>query len=107
MALEQVIMATFQNPKTGGKYTLTQLIWELKNTLGFATFFTIQLKLAFSGDPAAIACIDSYLEPTDQELANLGIPESEWGPLRKCTDSGFLVIVTANDQASRTPPAAE
>ena len=97
-------MAEFANPKTGGKYTLTELVWQLKHTQGFAAFFTIQLKLAFAGDEAAIACIDSYLEPTDQELGGLGIPESEWGALRKCTDSGFLVIVTANDEASRTPP---
>ena len=76
----------------------------LADTQGFAAFFTIQLKLAFAGDEAAIACIDSYLEPTDQELGGLGLPESEWGSLRKCTDSGFLVIVTANDEASRTPP---
>ena len=98
-------MAEFANPNTDGKYTLNGLIWELKNTQGFALFFTTQLKLAFGGDPAAIKCIDSYLEPTDSELANLAIPESEWGPLKKCTDSGFLVIVTADDEASKVPPA--
>ncbi len=99
-------MAVFQNPKTGGKYTLTQLIWELRHTAGFAGFFNTQLKLAFEGKPDAIACIDSYLDPTDTELANLGIPEADWGPMRKCTDSGFLVVVTADEEASRPPPAS-
>ena len=41
---------------------------------------------------AAIACVDSYLAPTDQELQDLDIPTSEWDTMRKCTDRAYLLL---------------
>jgi hypothetical protein len=91
----------FANPNTGAKYNITTLKGALQDTTtGFAQFFAAQLKLANQGNPSAIACVDSYLEPSDQELENLGIHRSQWGPLRKCTDLGLLVHVMADDEAT-------
>ena len=47
----------------------------------------------------AIDCVNSYLEPTDEELQDLGIPASEIDSMRRCTDSGLLVIVTAQQNS--------
>lgn len=87
-------------PNEGRKLTLWELVKKLEeNEEGFAEFFATQLKLANMGDGKAIACVESYYEPTDDELANFGIHESQWGSMRRCTDSGLLVIVTARQTA--------
>ena len=87
-------------PNPNGKYDLTQLLAKLEaNQNDFAEFFATKLKLANLGDQNAIACVDSYFEPTDQELQDLGIPASQWGPMRKCTDSGLLVVAKAKEKA--------
>jgi hypothetical protein len=53
------------------------------------------------GDGKAIECVESYYEPTDEELENLGLHESQWGSMRRCTDSGLLVIVVAKQTAPK------
>lgn len=83
----------------GKPFSLLQLV-EMLRDRAFAQFFFELLKRAEAGDPAATACLNSYLEPTDRELQNLGVPESRWGSLRKCTDSGLLVAVIAQQNAS-------
>jgi len=86
-------------PNPGKAYTLWELIGHLQDR-GFAGFFLDLLKRAEANEPGAIECVDSYLAPTTQELQNLGIPASQWASMRKCTDSGLLVIVTAQQNAS-------
>jgi hypothetical protein len=83
-------------PNPNGKpYTLWELVALLKDKT-FAQFFVNLVKRAEDNDPAAIACVNSYLAPTDQELQDLDIPASDWGTMRKCTDSGLLAIAKAN-----------
>jgi hypothetical protein len=83
-------------PNPNGKpYTLWQLVALLKRDKTFAQFFLDLSKRAQEKDPAAIACVNSYVAPTDQELQDLDIPTSEWDTMRKCTDSGFLAITKA------------
>jgi len=85
------------NPR-GRPYTLLQLVALLEDK-AFAQFFFDLLKRAEASEKEAIECINSYLEPTDQELQNLGIPEARWASLKRCTDSGLLVAVTAQQNA--------
>jgi hypothetical protein len=83
-------------PNPNGKpYTLWQLVALLKRDKTFAQFFLDLSKRAQGNDPAAIACVNSYVAPTDQELQDLDIPTSEWETMRKCTDSGLLAIAKA------------
>jgi hypothetical protein len=83
-------------PNPNGKpYTLWQLVALLKRDKTFAQFFLDLTKRAQDNDSAAIACVNSYVAPTDQELQDLGIAASEWGTMRKCTDSGLLAIAKA------------
>lgn len=83
-------------PNPNGKpYTLWQLVALLKRDKTFAQFFLDLSKRAQENDSAAIACVNSYLAPTDQELQDLDIPASDWDTMRKCTDSGLLAIAKA------------
>jgi hypothetical protein len=77
----------------------------LQHTPGFAAFFFPVLKEAMNNNSTAKACVDSYLAPTDQELMELGIPESGVGSKKRCTDSGLLLAVIAEQNAppSRKP----
>jgi hypothetical protein len=91
-------MATYQCPNPSKeKYTVTTLNQKLKSDTAFAAFFSANLKLALAGDAQAIACVDSYYQPTDSELQSLGIPSSQWSVMRKCTDSGSLVAATGGE----------
>lgn len=86
-------------PNPDSAYTLWDLVEKLeKNENDFAAFFANQVLLANRGDRAAIACVESYLQPTldtGGELDKLGIHPSQWNSMQKCTDSGRLVLVTA------------
>jgi hypothetical protein len=85
------------NPR-GKAYTL----WEFLPLLAdraFARFFLDLLKRAEANDKAAIECVNGYLEPTVEELEELGIQASQIEAMRKCTDSGLLVLVTAQQNA--------
>ena len=87
-------------PNPNGKpYNLSELVALLKKDKTFAQFFSDLSKRAEENDPDAIACVNSYLAPTDQELQDLGRPASEWDTLRKCTDSGLLAITTAQQNS--------
>lgn len=80
-------------------YKLWKLVEMLETEPGFAEFFFPKLKEALDNDPRAIECIESFLEPTDQELIELGIPLSQVGSKKRCTDSGLLVAVVAKENA--------
>lgn len=83
------------NPHNAGQpYTLTEILVELKNE-DFAKFLFDLIKRAQGNHKDAINCLNSYLEPTENELENLGIPASEIDSMRRCTDSGLLVLVIA------------
>lgn len=79
------------NPKA--PYGLWALVQLIETDLAFGQFFFAQLKLALGNNEAAIACVDSYLAPTKQELQDLGIPASQNPSMRSCTDSSLLVLV--------------
>jgi hypothetical protein len=85
------------NPR-GRPYSLSQLTALLEDK-AFAKFFFDLLKRAEGDEKEAIECVNTYLDPTDQELQNLGIPEARWSSLKKCTDSGLLVLVMAQQNA--------
>jgi hypothetical protein len=80
-------------------YTLWELVGLLETDSTFAQFFFNQLKAANENDRAAIDCVNSYLEPTIEELLGLGISASRWDSMRRCTDSGLLVAVIAKENS--------
>ena len=87
------------NPGNEGRpYNLTDFLILLKDK-DFASSFLDLLKRAEANEKGAIECVNSYLAPTVQELEDLGIPASQIESMRKCTDSGLLVIVTAQQNA--------
>ena len=87
-------------PNPNGKpYTLGQLVALLKRDKIFAQFFLDLSKRAQENDSAAIACVNSYVAPTDQELQDLGIPTSELVTMKRCTESGLLAIAKAQQDS--------
>ena len=70
---------------------------QLKTDSDFAMFLAEQVKLGLDGNQDALDCVDSYYEPTDSEMQNFGIPSSKLDVMRKCTESGFLVLITARE----------
>jgi hypothetical protein len=87
------------NPGNNGQpYTLTAFLPLLKDR-DFARDFLDLLKRAGQNEKGAIDCVNAYLAPTDKELADLGIPASQIEPMKKCTDSGLLVMVTAQQNS--------
>ena len=90
-------------PNPAGKpYNLTDFVNLLRSSdKSFAQGFLDTLKQANNNDPSAVDCINSYLAPSKQELQDLGIGASQTNSLRSCTDSGLLVAVIAQEEASR------
>jgi hypothetical protein len=87
-------------PNPNGKpYTMRELVALLKTDKTFAQFFLDLSKRAEGNDLAALACVNSYLAPTDQELQDLGIAASQLGTMKRCTDSGLLAIATAQQNS--------
>jgi hypothetical protein len=87
---------TWDCPNSGRAFDLKTLRDMLEDKQGgFATFFFPVLKEAMSSNPDAIRCVNSYLAPTEPELIALGIPASQIESYKKCTDSGLLVAVIA------------
>lgn len=83
------------------KHSLWDLVKLLETDPAFANFFFDLLKRANENDRAAIACVDSYYEPTTEELLELGVSASQVDNLRRCTDSGLLVAVVAKESSRR------
>jgi hypothetical protein len=87
------------NPDNGGQpYTLTEILVPLKDE-DFAKFFFNLIKRAQANEKGAIDCVNAYLAPTVPELQNLGIAASQIDSMRRCTDSGLLVLVIAQQNA--------
>jgi len=96
---KRLIPAECPNKTNGGNpYSLSDFLPLLQEKT-FAQFFLETLKKAEGNDPDAIACVDSYLAPTDGELKDLCVPASQVASMRKCTDSGLLVSVTAKQNS--------
>jgi len=89
------------NPE-GKPYSLTQLLAKLQDK-GFAAEFFSLLKAAEANEPGTVDCVNSYFAPTTAELQNLGIPASQIPMMKKCTDSGLLVLVSAQQSALLKP----
>jgi hypothetical protein len=91
---------TWDCPNSGRAFDLRTLRDMLEDKQGgFATFFFPVLKEAMNSNPGAIACVNSYLAPTEPELMALGILASQIESYKKCTDSGLLVAVLAQQNA--------
>ena len=90
--------ALWQCPNPGRPYTLWEVV-DLLRQPDFAQFFLELLKRAQENDKAAIECVNSYLAPTVEELEDIGIAASQIDGMRRCTDSGLLVLVTAQQNA--------
>ena len=88
--------ADWECPNPGRAYTLWELVDQLKQP-DFAEFFLDRLKRAGENNRDAIDCINSYLAPTVEELEDLGIPAFQIDSMRRCTESGLLVLVTAQE----------
>jgi hypothetical protein len=86
-------------PNQSPPYSLWALVHLIETDLAFGHFFFAQLKLALANNAAAIACVDSYLAPTTLELQDLGIPASQIEGMRRCTDSGLLILVIAKQNS--------
>jgi hypothetical protein len=87
------------NPGNEGRpYNLTDFLVILKNK-DFAKDFLALLKRAELNEKGAIDCVNSYLAPTIPELESLGIAASQIENFRRCTDSGLLVMVPAQQSA--------
>ena len=92
--------AVVECPNPEGKpYSLTQLLARLQEK-GFAADFFSLLKDAEANIPGASDCVNSYFAPTTTELQNLGIPASQIPMMKRCTDSGLLVLVTAQQNSA-------
>jgi len=95
--------AALECPNPEGKpYSLTQLLAKLQDK-GFAADFFSLLKDAEANFPGAVDCVNSYFAPTTTELQNLGIPASKIPIMKRCTDSGLLVLVIASQNTSLKP----
>ena len=94
---------TWDCPNSQAPYTLWGLVSLLQSDKSFAEFFADLLKRANNNDKGAIECVDSYLAPTDGELQALGIGASQWNSLSKCTESGLLVAVIAQQGTRQAP----
>ena len=92
-------MPSYSCPNQNNPMTLTQVLGLLDSDPDFATFFATTVQDANKNIQSAIDCVDSYLEPTVEELENLGIPKSQIGPMRKCTESGNLVLLKCYEKA--------
>lgn len=87
---------TWGCPNSGKAFDLKTLRDMLEDKPGgFASFFFPVVKEAMNSNPTAIACVNSYLAPTELELMALGIPASQIDSYKKCTDSGVLLVVLA------------
>jgi hypothetical protein len=92
-------MPTYACPNPNAPMSLTQVLALLDTDSDFATFLATTVQDANRGDQDAIDCVDSYLQPTAGELQDLGIPKSQIGPMRKCTESGNLVLAKCQEKA--------
>jgi hypothetical protein len=93
---------SYQCPnRSGTKYTVKTCREKLKTDAEFAAFFAEKVKAGLGGNQEAKDCVDSYYEPTDIEMQNLGIPSDDWSVMRKCTESGLLLVVLAKEGASQ------
>ena len=91
---------TWGCPNPEKAFDLDTLVSMLQDpSSGFAAFFFSKFKEAMNNNLAAIACIESYLAPTTDELTGLGITSSGVGAKKRCTESGLLVAVIAKQNA--------
>lgn len=96
---KKFVLGECPNQSNDGKpYSLFELVALLKDK-AFAEFFFNLLKSAEKNERGAIDCVNSYLLPTVQELQDLGIPASRIESMRRCTESGLLVLVTAQQNS--------
>ena len=81
-------------------YSLWQVVDLLETSSDFAQFFATQLKSALEGNNAAAKCVESYLQPLPEELAELGISKkADIASMGKCTDVGKLIVVKVQEVA--------
>lgn len=82
-------------PNPDPPFCLRAIVKKILKDKAFAKFIAEQLCKAHHGDAQAAKCVDSYFEPTDDELEALCIPESKRPKLLKCrcTDNHKLLLI--------------
>ena len=90
---------TLPCPNPDKPYTLWGLVAKLQDRAFAGPFFDL-LKSAEQDEPGARECLNTYFEPETRELEELGIPASDIPRMRRCTDSGLLMLVTAKQNSS-------
>lgn len=82
-------------PNPGPPLCLRAIVKKILKNKAFAKFIAEQLCKAHKGNVQAAKCVDSYFEPTDDELEALCIPESKRHKLLKCrcTDTHKLLLI--------------
>ena len=64
-------------PNPDKPYTLWELIDKVEKDPVFAQFFSAQIVSANAGNYEALLCVESYLQPTTEDLQGLGIHSSQ------------------------------
>jgi hypothetical protein len=85
----------FPDPKAPPPFTLKEFVKYIiqPENAQFAMWFAGRLGDANGGDERAIACVESYISPDNEDLRALGIDRSQYYSQRKCTEVGLLVQV--------------
>jgi hypothetical protein len=85
----------YRCPNPDPPFCLQAIVKKILKDKAFAKFIADQLCKAHQGDIQAAKCVDSYFEPSDDELDALCIPESRRHRLLKCrcTDNQKLLLI--------------
>lgn len=78
---------------------LTALIRLIEEGGSFATEFAQAVKDANENNQDAINCVESWLDPSEDELIKYGIDASRRGPLSRCTDKTLMLYAKLLEKA--------
>ena len=86
-----------QNP--GPPKDLTELISLIDQGGEFAKEFAQAVRDANANDQDAINCVESWLDPSEDELIKYGICASRRGGLSRCTDKTLMLYTKLLEKA--------
>ena len=86
-----------QNP--GPPKDLTALIRKIDEGGTFPSEFAQAVKDANNNNPEAIACVEAWLDPSEDELTKYGICASRRGGLSRCTDKTLMLYTKLLEKA--------
>ena len=83
----------------GSPKDLTELIRLIEANGEFARGFAEAVRDANQNDQYAIDCVESWLEPSENELTKYGISASRRGGLSRCTDKSLMLYTKLLEKA--------